>query len=82
MAYPCSIYNGLALVEAATGALFSMCASLALPCACWVAIYRDEIPASKAAAAATLAVVAVVVGATFTTMDVIHYFSTPGASDP
>lgn len=37
-AYPCALSpHGLALVEAVTGAMCSMLASLALPCAAWIA---------------------------------------------
>ena len=72
-AYPCAMYpHGLALVEAVTGAMCSMLASLALPCACWVAVYRDEIPRSQAFAAIAIAVVAAIGGAVFTTVDIIQ----------
>ena len=74
LAYPCSVYGGLALVEAVTGAMCSMLASLALPCACWVALYRAEVPASHTAAAAALAVLAVIAGAAFTTLDIVRFF--------
>lgn len=71
-AYPCAIYpHGLALVEAVTGAMCSMLASLALPCACWAAVYRDEIPRSQAIAAIAVAVTAAIGGAVFTTIDII-----------
>jgi hypothetical protein len=73
-AYPCSVYDGLALVEAVTGAMCSMSASLVLPCACWVAIYRHEILAYQAVAAAAIAVVALVSGAAFTAVDILAFF--------
>lgn len=74
-AYPCSVYNGLALVEATTGAMCSMLASLALPCACYVALYRGEISAYETAAASMLTVVATLAGAAFTTYDILEYFA-------
>ena len=71
-AYPCAIYpNGLALVEAITGAMCSMLASLALPCACWVMLYKDEVPALHAAAALALALAATCAGAAFTAVDIM-----------
>ena len=54
-----------------TGAMCSMLASLALPCACWAAVYRDEIPRSQAIAAIAVAVTAAIGGAVFTTIDII-----------
>ena len=51
-----------------------MLASLALPCACWVALYRDEIPGVQAAAAGTLAVAAVLAGGVFTAVDILKFF--------
>ena len=71
-AYPCALStHGLALVEAVTGAMCSMLASLALPCACWVALYKDEVPAVQSVAALALAVIAAVAGAAFTAADVV-----------
>ena len=73
IAYPCATYpSGLALIEAVTGAMCSMLASLALPCACWVALYRHEVRAHQAVAAGALAVVATVAGATFTAVDIMR----------
>ena len=63
--------SGLALVEACTGSLCSMLASLALPCACWAALYRHEAPKSQLIAALALALVAAVTGAAFTALDVM-----------
>ena len=71
-AYPCAQNpNGLALVEAVTGAMCSMLASLALPCACWVALYKEEVPWAHAAAAVALALGAACAGAAFTVQDII-----------
>lgn len=68
-AFPCSIFNGLAVVEAVTGAMCSMLCSLALPCACWAALYWSEVPRHQALGAAVLAGVAAAVGALFTADD-------------
>lgn len=71
-AYPCALFpNGLALVEAVTGALCSMLASLVLPCACWVALYHREVPKVHSAAAVLLALVAAAGGAAMTTVDIM-----------
>jgi len=62
--------NGLALVEAVTGAFCSMLASLGLPCACWVALYRAEVPTAHSLAAVALALAALAGGVAFTAMDI------------
>ena len=63
--------NELALVEAVTGSLCSMLASISLPCACWVALYRHELTPFEAVAASALAVLAAVAGAAFTVYDIM-----------
>ncbi len=73
-AYPCSVSDGLALVEAVTGAMCSMLASIGIPCACWVALYRHEVPPVQALAAAALALVAALAGAAMTAIDLLRYF--------
>ena len=72
LADPCAIFpNGLALVEAVTGAMCSMLASLALPCAFWAALYGGEVPAAQSAGAWALAALAVAGGAAFTAVDIM-----------
>lgn len=68
-AFPCSIFDGLAVVEAVTGAMCSMLCSLALPCACWSALYWNEVPMHQAVGTMVLAGVAAAVGALFTAVD-------------
>ena len=46
-------------------------ASLALPCACWVSLYRHEVPKAHSAAALALALVAAVAGMAFTAVDIM-----------
>tara|TARA_B110001452_G_scaffold259202_1_gene255282 strand:+ start:144 stop:1580 length:1437 start_codon:yes stop_codon:yes gene_type:complete len=73
LAYLCSVYGGLALVEAVTGALCSMLASLGLPCAFWAALHRHEAPAAHVAAAAALAIVAACAGAAMSALDIVKF---------
>ena len=73
-AFPCSILGVLNVVEAVTGAMCSMLASIALPCVCWAALYWGEVPRPQLLAAVALASIATAAGGLMTYVDFMRIF--------